>query len=194
MSNFTSDARRHTRLTRILHAATAIAVIWQLGLSQIMHGPKPDRPDGLPLVLHEYGGSVALGILVLFWINALLRSSGTQFGALFPWFSADRRQAFWEDLKAQASSLAKFSVPRHSQESALASAVHGAGLLLMTAMAGTGVFWWLQGPGPVARLAIEVHELLASLVWIYLISHAAVALLHHIRNEEPLSVMWSLRR
>ena len=161
----TADPRRiHSRLTRLLHAATALAVLWQLGLSLIMVPPDDAPVLGAPMILHEYGGAIALGVLVLFWLNAMTRRTGTSLGALLPWGSPSRLAALWTDVKAHLGALVHLRAPDHRAETPLASAVHGAGLILVTAMAASGLLWW-QGPASLTETAIGLHVLCGNLVW-----------------------------
>ena len=111
MSITTDPLRIHSRLTRLLHAATAIAIVWQLGLSLIMVPPDDAPVLGTPMILHEYGGAIALGVLVLFWLNAMTRRTGTSLGALLPWGSPTRLAALWTDMKAHFSALIHLSAP-----------------------------------------------------------------------------------
>ena len=150
MSITTDPPRIHSRLTRLLHAATALAIVSQLGLSLIMVPPDDAPVLGAPMILHEYGGAITFGILVVFWLNAVTRRTGTRWGALLPWGLPARLAALWADLKAHLGALYHLRAPHHQAEAPLASAVHGAGLLLMTAMAASGLLWW-QGPALLLR-------------------------------------------
>jgi len=80
---------------------------------------------------------------------------------------------------------------KHADESPLASAMHGLGLLTVLAMAGTGAVMALGGvhDGPV----LEIHRLLASLMWVYLIAHASAALLHQVQGHHVLQRMFGPR-
>lgn len=143
---------------------------------------------------HEFVGLATLGLIVLFWLNLMLRQVGTDVGALFPWFSAQRRAALLAHAKVQLGSLARLRLPPYIEGSALASAVHGLGLLLITLMASTGAAWWLLGSSPAGNIFKEIHESFANFVWVFLIAHAGLAVLHHLRGEASLSHMWSLGR
>lgn len=193
MSIATDPAPVHSRLTRLLHAATALAIVWQLGLSLVMVPPDDAPVLGAPMILHEYGGAFALAVLVLFWLHAVTRRSGTSLGALLPWASPTRLAALWADLAAQTGALIRLRAPEHRADSPLASAVHGAGLVLVTAMAASGMAWWL-GPASITETAIGMHVLFGNLVWAYLIGHAAIGLFHHVRKDAPLGQMWSFGR
>lgn len=186
-------ATRHDLATRLLHMAVALSVIWQLGVSLVMQKPRGARPGDLFFATHSYVGLATLGVLALFWLLVLVRRQGTALGALIPWLSSARRQAVWADAKAHVAALLRFRMPRYQEGSALASAVHGLGLLLMTAMAATGAAWWFLQPSATARAFEEVHKALANLAWAYLVAHATLAVIHHLRGEGVLSSMWSLR-
>ena len=193
MSTQNDPSPIHCRLTRLLHGATALAIVWQLGLSLIMVPPDDAPVLGAPMRLHEYGGAVALAVLVLFWLHAMTRRTGTSLGALLPWASPTRVAALWADLKAQTGAVVRLRAPEHRADSPLASAVHGAGLILVTAMAASGMAWWL-GPTSITETAIGMHALFGNLVWAYLIGHAAIGLFHHVRKDAPLGQMWSFGR
>lgn len=184
---------RHALTTRLLHMGVALAVIWQLGVSLIMQGPRGARPGDVFFTTHSYVGLAAMAVIVLFWANLMLRRLGTAHGALFPWFSAARRAALWADTRAHLAALTRLRLPHYVEDSALASAVHGLGLLLMTLMAGTGTLWWFTAPSAAAGTFETVHKLFANLAWAYLIGHAGLAVIHHLRGDAALSEMWSLR-
>lgn len=191
--NVALPGRRHAFATRLLHMGVALAVIWQLGVSLIMQGPRGARPGDVFFTTHSYVGLAAMAVIVLFWANVMVRRIGTDRGALFPWFSAERCAALWADTRAHLAALTRLRLPHYVESSALASAVHGLGLLLMTLMAGTGTLWWFTAPSAAAEIFETVHRLFANLAWAYLIGHAGLAIVHHLRGDAPLSEMWSLR-
>ena len=87
-----NGTERHARATRALHTGVALAVIFQLGASLVMEGPRAGRPDGLPLIAHQYVGLASLALILAFWLNLMARRIGTAPAALLPWFSAARRR------------------------------------------------------------------------------------------------------
>lgn len=184
---------RHGLATRLLHMGVALSVIWQLGVSLIMQGPRGPQPGDLFFATHSYVGLAAMAVIVLFWANLSLRRVGTAHGALFPWFSAERRAALRADTRAHLAALTRLRLPHYDENAPLASAVHGLGLLLMTLMAATGTLWWFAAPSAAAGAFEAGHKLFANLAWAYLIGHAGLAVIHHLRGEASLSEMWSLR-
>lgn len=180
---------RHSLATRGLHMGVALAVIWQLAVSLGMEGPRPNQPGNALFETHEVVGLASFGLIVLFWLNLMLRRAGTQAGALFPWLSGPRRAALVEDARRHWQALRARRFPGYDEGAPLASAVHGLGLLLVTLMAASGFAWWLGATG-----AMGPHKLFANLVWVYLIAHAGLAVIHHLRRDASLAEMWSLRR
>lgn len=63
------------------------------------------------MIMHEYGGAITFGILVLFWLNAVTHRTGTRLGALLPWGSPARLAALWADLKAHLGALFHLRAP-----------------------------------------------------------------------------------
>jgi cytochrome b561 len=189
----------HTRITRLLHMAIALLVIAQLASSEFMTKPGKDRVEDTLFEIHEYAG-IAVFILILgLCLNVLVRARGTETDLLFPWFSGDRRKAVWADVRAHVRAASHFRLPAHAERSPLASAVHGLGILLILAMAGTGVAWFIANQvGDSARAwggaARETHEFLSNLVWAYLIGHAGLASLNQVTGRQRLSEMWSLAK
>lgn len=188
---------RHSRATRLLHAGVAIAIMVQLGTSLYMQGPDEVDPGDLLFQVHRYSGLVAVVLALGLWLTILSRSRGTDLGALIPWFSLRRLAALWGDLRHHAVALAKLRFPPTDPLAALPSAVHGLGLLLITAMALSGTVYFGQvalgfhSAEPDGMLAMTVHLLLANLVWVYLIAHAGLAVVHHLLRVLSLSTMWS---
>lgn len=184
---------RHNLPTRLVHAGLAITIVVQLLTSLVMEGPRAGSPGDTLFVVHQYSGYAALAFAFLFWATLVLRTRGTDPGALFPWLSARRLRAVRADLVEHLQSLKRLSLPapESGEYGALASAVHGLGLLLMTLMAVTGASAILL-PG-IRGAALSIHELFANLVWAYLIGHASVALIAHWSRHLDIRHMWSLR-
>lgn len=182
-------------LTRLLHGALALAVICQLLSSQIMQAD--DGGDWI-FGIHQYAGLSALLLALGFWTHGALRRRGTPLGRLLPWASRARRGALGRDLLAHLRAARSYRPLDHDagpDGDALASAIHGLGLTLITAMAVSGAVYYAVNTGNpdaggLVGLTIEVHEILANLVWAYLIGHSAMAALQH-RAGRPLARMWS---
>lgn len=194
VSTFTLS--RHAKPTRLLHAGLALAIITQLASSQFMD---PDEGGDWIFKVHQYAGLAAFALVVLLWAYTLMRQRGTPLGELLPWASARRRAAFMADLKAHLRAFSRLKLPAHSESSAFAGAVHGLGLLLMTAMAASGTLYYFVSTGDpdaggLVGVAMQVHTTLANLVWAYLIGHAGFGVINHLGKSMSLRTMWSLDR
>jgi cytochrome b561 len=170
--------------TRLLHMLLALAIIHQLVISLIMHGP---RKGGLGWQLHETVGVASLAIIGVFWLWTLLRRRETRVAQLFPWLSRAGWAALWQDGLVHIAALRRLRLP-HGDDSPIASAVHGLGLLTATVMALTGASYFLQGlvPQSLTHAAMFVHESVANLMWAYLIAHAGLAVLHELTGQRVL--------
>lgn len=174
-------------LTRVLHLMLLIAVTHQLVGSTIMDGPKPGQPGSLVFALHEWGGLTSLGLVLLFWSWTLFRRREAALPALLPWFSSIRRALVWADFKVHMRALARLRLPEEG-DGALASAVHGLGLLTVTGMAVTGASSLIL-PG-LAEQFIGVHKVIANFMWAYLIAHASIAIIHQLGGSNVLRQMF----
>lgn len=188
---------RHNRATRLFHAGLALAIVSQLLTSLAMQGPDDVQPGDFLFQVHRYSGLTATVLALGLWLTILFRSSGTELGASIPWFSGRRLAALWRDLKVHGRAVLNLRLPEHDPQAALPSAIHGLGLLLISAMAASGVVYFVQvGLGlhsaePDGMIAMTVHLALGNLVWAYLIAHAGLAALHHLLRSMSLSTMWS---
>jgi hypothetical protein len=190
-----APAVARSQATRIIHLLLLLLVVLhQLIGSQFVSRPLPGDTPEWPYLMHEYVGLAGLGVVLAFWIWTLFRRGETRLGRLFPWLSIGRVRDVLADLNEQVfHRLLKGCAPDDGS-GALASAIHGLGLLTVSAMAATGaVFFFAEGTG-VARAALGLHRLLANLMWAYLIGHAALAALHQLLGDDVLSRMFWFRR
>lgn len=181
-------------LTRLLHATIALAVIAQLVGIGFAEPPQPGLQGNLMFSVHQVVGLGTLGVLAAFWLWTLLRRREDGFTALVPWFSRSRRAAVLADLREHVAALRQLRLPQPGNETPLASAIHGLGLIVATTMAATGatVFAGMAPDGALpawADAALIVHKAAANLIWAYLIGHAAVALLHEAMGHRLLRGM-----
>lgn len=183
--------------TRLFHGCLALSVLCQLATSQVMQEPRHGRPGDWIFAIHQYSGLVALALALGLWVVVITRIGGTDMGLLLPWFSAARRKALVTDILRHWAAVRSFRLPDHRPASPFPAAIHGLGLLLITAMATTGTIYWLGGiagyqDGSAVRLALNLHGFMANIVWAYLIGHAGMALIHHLTGQQSLRAMWSV--
>ncbi|MDK2767997.1 MAG: cytochrome b/b6 domain-containing protein [Sphingomonas sp.] len=179
----------HSTLTQLLHLFIAAAVVHQLIISLVMKHPERGSPGDAYFELHEWVGIASLAALTVFFLWAVVRRGETNLGMLFPWFSGKRLRAFWMDLKSHLSSLKAGRIPL-TQESPLASAVHGVGLLLALVMATSGAAGYFIAT---ARPLLSIHETVAPLMWAYLVGHAGLAVLHQLAGHRIFQSMFGFR-
>ncbi len=119
-----------------------LVVVHQLIGNEFMQLPLPGDAPGWVFTLHEYAGLADLGVVAAFWVWTVARQGETRLGRLLPWFSLTRLRDVMADLAAQLRRLARLRAP-DDDDGALASAVHGLGLLAVTAMAVTGTMFFV---------------------------------------------------
>ena len=188
-----STTRSH--VTRLLHLTVLLVVLHQLLSSSVMERPFPGDEPGWPYFLHEQVGVVGLGVLALFWLWTLVRRPlETPVTRLAPWFSPSQIGAVFEDIARLVRALSSFRAPPLDLD-ALASAVHGLGLLVASFLALSGAAWFYLFAGtPYGRIVMGMHKLSANLMWAYLIGHALVALVHHALGDDIFSRMFWVKR
>jgi cytochrome b561 len=179
--------------TRILHLLLLVIVVHQLVNSQFIERPETGEPTPWLMTIHEYVGLASVAAVLAFWIWTVVRRGETSLGRLLPWFSPDRLSDVWTDLVAQARRLLRLQAPS-DEDGALASAIHGLGLLVLTGMAVTGAVYFVADGTLVGRAFLTLHKMAANLMWAYLIGHAGLAVLHRILGSDIFSRMfWPAR-
>ncbi len=189
---------RRSDATRVLHVLILLTVMHQLLTSQFIRMPLPGSSPSTLFALHEYLGMGGLGLVMLFWLWTLVRHGETKLGRLIPWFSPRRIGAVLADLRAHLQMMIAVargrSEPQIDSDGAMASAVHGLGLLVLTAMTVTGTVFFFTRGAPVAHQALELHRVVSKLMWAYLIGHAGIAALHHLLGSDIVLRMFWIRR
>lgn len=182
--------------TRIMHAALAVTIMHQLFISWFMERPRPNGGRGnFAFELHEVVGLASFALLFLFWCWALFRNHETEFGKLFPWLSLARISAVAVEAGSYLKSIRTPRVPTSPSESALASATHGLGLITASAMAATGAVYYFSAAAnsvllPLSAAALEVHAVVANLMWAYLIGHSGMSIVHELLGSPVLKQMF----
>ena len=186
----------HALATRVAHAGLASAVVVDLLTGIIEQPPTPSYPENVFYAVHLISGWCALVLALAFWAIILVRRIGTDPGLLMPWFNRRRLRAFVLDLKAQMASLLANRLPPYQKASPLAGALHGLGLLLISATAASGLIYEIaQGTGGAENhllpLAKDLHDALGGMVWVYLLGHGLMSLIRHYGLDKSLREMWS---
>ncbi|MCB1873363.1 MAG: cytochrome b/b6 domain-containing protein [Gammaproteobacteria bacterium] len=191
----------YDRLTRWLHVGLGLGIPLQLLSEAFMKHKATIIEHGVPrartametnfFAMHEAIG-IALFFLIVLHILWSITRAGGGLGRLFPYFSTGGSTALIEELK-QVPGWLSGKLHETAEESMLAGAVHGLGLLLVLGMGLTGItifFGMDEASGNITGVThdiAEVHEALGSLIWVYLIGHVSMVVLHRIKGHDLLS-------
>lgn len=161
-----------------------------------MQAPLDGKAENFAFELHETLGLISLGVISLFWIWILVRKVDSSVASLVPWFTADKRATVMRDAKILLTSVIKRDFSNMPIDSALASAVHGLGLLSVLAAALTGAGWAVfeESNKGLAKSIIEIHEMVTTFVWAFLAGHAGLAIIHEITGHPLLRRMFPFGR
>lgn len=186
----------HSQATRIAHAGLSLAVGVAFLSGIIMRPPLQNYPANVFFEVHLISVCTAATFALAFWAVVLTRKTGSAAGLLVPWFSPFRLKALWCDVQAHASGAAATQL---SEASPVAAAFQGLGLLLVTAMALSGLLADLAEAGgfvgeQTVCIATHLSHVLDALVWLYILAHGLMALIHHYGLDKGLAEMWSLGR
>jgi cytochrome b561 len=186
-----NEGAARSQTTRVLHVLLLLAVLHQLTNSEVINRPLPGDAPSTLFLLHEYVGMASLAVVCVFWLWTLVRRGETSAAKLFPWLSPRRIKAIVADGVDQFQALRRGDFADDGS-GAIASAVHGLGLLTITAMAATGTVLFFAS-GSVFHYAMSLHRVIANVMWIYLIGHAAAVVAHHLLGSDILRRMFWIR-
>lgn len=183
----------YDRPIQLLHKGIALSVILQLITEMLMRRPKPGRSlsdaEALFFGVHETIGIIAF-ILVLTRLMMLI-DAPKQVARLFPWLNAGGIQEIWKEVSNELPQWLAGKLKPPGEHDLLAGTIHGLGLILVFSMGMTGVvmFIGMEANGSmdaVAHFAKEIHELLSNLLWVYLIGHVSMAVIHQALGHQVL--------
>lgn len=185
----------YDRLTRWLHLVFVIVIPLQLLSEEFMKRPK--LVDGVPRIrsaaesnffeMHEIMGMIALAAVVLHILWSATQAGGG-LGRLFPCFKSGGCQNIIAEIK-QIPGWFTGRLHESAEDSALAGAVHGLGLMLVLVMGLTGstmFFGMDETTGEMNEFVHsmkELHEGLGGLVWVYLFGHVGMVVLHRLKGH-----------
>lgn len=184
----------YDRVTRWLHAGIGLTVVIQLITSQIMG---PAGKGQIYFEIHRVSGISAAALVMLHWLWSLNGHVAGGWGHFFPWFSKTRRRRLIKGLGALPKWLLGKPVDDHNDLPHLAGAVHGLGLMAVSAMAFTGaiLFFGLHpnGSGNAFVDSVKnIHMFMANFIWAYFIGHVVMAIIHQMRGERLVIKMFDL--
>ena len=188
---------RFTRAIQSIHLAIVCLVLFQLFFEQMMEIPKPgkaiDDTQALFLLLHEWNGFIVLGLAILF---LMLRSDKSQARhSLFPWLSVSGWKGLFKEICNDIPGWFKGKLKKPEESFHIASSVHGLGILLLLGLGSTGimVFMGLQPDGFMdkdTKTIKDLHSSMGNLIWIFVLAHSAMALLHQLAGHRVFQSMF----
>ncbi len=162
---------RWSPVTLVLHFIIASAVVIQLATSQLWHYTH------VLFIVHEISGAVAFVCLIVFLLCKIFKGSLQN---CFPWTYG----AGWKQITNDIAWIIKLRLPERNG-GGLPGVIQGLGLLLILLMAILGGLWFLGkneyfGLTSYTHFFGHWHSNFATFVWIYIIGHAAMAVVHWI--------------
>jgi cytochrome b561 len=194
---------KYDRTIRWLHAGLALTVLIQLFCSLFMEVTRPARiptePGHALFQIHQWSGISVAGLLLIHWLWQLAGHVTNGWGHLFPWYSRNHMRQLVSDLKTLPNWIRNGFPDQRVETLPLAGAVHGLGLLSVSAMALTGatIFFAMAPDGglsPFVMHIADVHGFVANFVWVYVFGHAGMALYHQLSGSPLISDMFNLVR
>jgi cytochrome b561 len=191
---------RFNRTARLLHMSVMIAVLMQLLSEQLMKVPKPGETvlpvEAIFLGLHEWNGFVVLALAVFYLMY--LSDNSDDWKRLFPWLSASGCKGLWQEIRFDIPGWLKGQLKEPAEAHYIAGTVHGLGILLTIVLGCVGImiFMGLESSGEMnedIKLLRELHSDLGTLLWIYVIGHTCMALLHQFCGHNVLREMFNLK-
>jgi cytochrome b561 len=189
--------------TRWLHAGIALGVCVQLCTSLFMHVPSPGQPFVEPgyhfFLVHRWSGICVVTLVILHWLWGLSGHVAGGWAHLFPWFSGSQFREVISDVKDVPKWL-HGQLPAQQEETIpLAGAIHGLGLLTVSAMAVSGatIFFGMGLHGsmsPLVAMLREGHMVMGNILWAYFFGHVGISALHQLRGDRLITKMFNLLR
>jgi len=189
---------KYEKSIRILHLILLLTVLSQLLTELFMQVPKPgEQFAALPLLLFSIHWVIGFFVLIIaLSYLMLIMDREDHRNRRSPWLEQDLRSALIAEIKRDVPGWLKGKLPVPDQAHLIAGTVHGLGLLLATGLGSTGVIIYLgmkhDGSMPAAIHAIkEIHEIFGILLWLFVIGHLSMALMHQIKGHRVIQNIFS---
>jgi len=183
----------------MLHFLIAGGMIFELLIENWMLRPKSGETATVSQVLlfgaHEF---IGVGLLVIVMTRFMLMAgSRKDFLRLFPWLEEGGRQSLASELKGALPGWFSGKLKDTGEQDSLAKTVHGLGLLLALGLGLTGLILFIEispegATGTLEHAAMEVHALMGTLLWIFIIAHIAMTIYHQLLGHRVLQyIFWT---
>jgi len=139
----------------------------------------------LGILIHGFGGIGLFLVTGCHWLWNFFHENGKMLSHLFPY-----RKEHFHNVKQDFQNLLKKRLPNTGYQRGLPGLVEGLGLLVVTAMALTGLpvfIGYLVQKGLLSSLVVKVfdiHSFLATFVWIYWFGHVGMACIQAIMDRK----------
>jgi cytochrome b561 len=192
----------YDRYNRIIHWGVAATVSLQLLSEQLMRPlrpeqPAPDATESFFFIIHQY-----IGFLVLFFVGlrliSLLDEGEKERARLFPWSTPRGRTLLLHELRHELPQWLKGRLKSPDEENVTAATVHGLGLCLALGLGLSGIILFI-GTKPdgsmdsTVRFIMGFHEILGTLMWVFILGHAGMGVVHQIVGHRAFQRIFSLK-
>jgi len=190
---------RYSTEEKMLHFLIAGGMIFELIIENWMLHPKAGQTATVSQVLffgaHEF---IGVGLLVIVMTRFMLMAGERKaFLRLYPWFEKNGRLNLACELKDALPGWFSGNLKDTGEQDLLAKTVHGLGLLLGLGLGLTGLMLFIEispegAMGSLGHSAMEVHALMGTLLWIFIIAHVAMTIYHQLLGHKILQyIFWT---
>jgi len=191
----------YDKITRLLHWGFATLIPLQLLSEELMKRPKPGRiREDMQIFffeMHEWIGMIALVLIIARIAWGFMGAEGG-WARLFPYFTCQGLKGLKEEICTEIPGWFKGKIATPEKESFVAGVVHGLGLLLVLGLGVTGatMLYGMEESGKMLGFvhdAKELHEMMGTLLWIYIFGHVGMAVVHQLLGHAMFKRIFSLK-
>ncbi len=166
---------------KYLHWVFAPLIALQLFLSLFMSSKKQGLPN-LLFNIHITMGPILAGVIVALWVYVLTNETIRKH--FFPYKD-------WNEVVKDFRNLLNFKLAETGPRPGLPGFVHGLGLIDVSIVLVAGVImhflfpFSLKDPSlkPIVNIFVEIHDFFGNSMWVYMVGHTFMALLHRISSR-----------
>ncbi len=172
-------------------------ILLQLISEQLMQVPEPghavEATGALFFGIHQFIGFVVMVTVLVYLIIVMEKPEDRT--RLFPWLDSSERNNLWLEIKRDVPGWFRGKLLPTDEAHLLAGTVHGLGISLALLLGATGCIIYLEiepdgGMSPTLKLIRQSHEVMGTMMWIFIVGHAGMALMHQLRGHGVLQAMF----